>query len=104
MIADYETPPQKELSRDLDSQLKPNITFLRQCRVLSVSMGNAIRFVKAKINALPHAVKEKEAKKQLMNDIDTYVHHNIVLAARQISITARQKLRDKGEVVLTYGR
>ena len=104
MIADYVTPAQKELSRDLDSQLKPNITFLRQCRMLSVSMGNAIRFLKAKINALPNTLNEKEAKKKLMAEIDTYVHHNIVLAARQISITARQKLRDRGEVVLTYGR
>jgi hypothetical protein len=48
VIEDYETPPQKELSRDLDARLKPYITFLRQCRPLSVSMGNAIRFLKAK--------------------------------------------------------
>jgi len=48
VIEDYVTPPQKELSRDLDAKLKPYITFLRQCRPLSVSMGNAIRFLKAK--------------------------------------------------------
>ena len=38
----------KELHRDLDSTLKPLITFLRQCRTLSVSMGNAIRFLKGR--------------------------------------------------------
>ena len=48
VIKDYTTPPQKELARDLDARLKPYITFLRQCRTLSVSMGNAIRFLKAK--------------------------------------------------------
>ena len=48
VISDYVTPPQKELHRDLDSTLKPLITFLRQCRTLSVSMGNAIRFLKAR--------------------------------------------------------
>ena len=26
VIADYTTPPQKELSRDLEAKLKPNIT------------------------------------------------------------------------------
>ncbi len=46
VIGDYVTPPQKELSRDLDSRLKPYITFLKQCRPPSVSMGNAIRFLK----------------------------------------------------------
>ena len=27
VIADYTTPPQKELSRDLEAKLKPNITY-----------------------------------------------------------------------------
>ena len=103
VIADYETPPDKELARDLDSQLKPYITFLRQCRTLSVSMGNAIRFLKSKINTLPQGISDKEAKKKLIEDIDTFVHHNVRLAARQVSITAQKKMRDSGEVILTYG-
>ena len=58
VISDYVTPPQKELHRDLDSTLKPLITFLRQCRTLSVSMGNAIRFLKARQGCLCIASKK----------------------------------------------
>ena len=43
VIRDYVTPEDKEMSRDLDATIKPYITFLKQCRTLSVSMGNAIR-------------------------------------------------------------
>jgi translation initiation factor eIF-2B subunit delta len=36
--------PGPELYRDIDNLIKPNITFLKQCRPLSISMQNAIRF------------------------------------------------------------
>ena len=96
------TPPQKELSRDLDAKLKPYITFLRQCRTLSVSMGNAIRFLKARINGLEPGLSDAEAKEILLEAIESFVHENVVLAAKQIAITAREKIRD-GDVILTYG-
>lgn len=102
VIRDYVTPPQKELSRDLDSKLKPYITFLRQCRTLSVSMGNAIRFLKARINGLEPGLADQEAKEILLEAIESFVHENVVLAAKQIAITAREKIRD-GDVILTYG-
>ena len=51
-IQDYTTPVNTELSRDLNDKLKPQITFLKECRPISVSMGNAIRFLKSKINGL----------------------------------------------------
>ena len=35
--------PGPELYRDIDNLIKPNITFLKQCRPLSISMQNAIR-------------------------------------------------------------
>ncbi|XP_059088141.1 translation initiation factor eIF-2B subunit delta-like isoform X2 [Tigriopus californicus] len=102
VIRDYSTPPHKDLPRDLDSRIKPYITFLRQCRPLSLSMGNAIRFLKTKINALDPSLPEDEAKEQLLDSIDNYVHENIVLAAKQISITAREKIRN-GDVIMIYG-
>ena len=60
VILDYVTPPQKELHRDLDKTIEPLIIFLRQCRTLSVSMGNAIRFLKAR---------------QVINDVRVKVHN-----------------------------
>eukprot|EP00095_Tigriopus_kingsejongensis_P006818 maker-scaffold82_size396747-snap-gene-1.15 protein:Tk06818 transcript:maker-scaffold82_size396747-snap-gene-1.15-mRNA-1 annotation:"translation initiation factor eif-2b subunit delta-like isoform 1" len=102
VIKDYSTPPQKDLPRDLDSRIKPYITFLRQCRTLSVSMGNAIRFLKSKINGLDPAMPEDEAKEKLLEAIDNYVFENIVLAAKQISITACEKIRN-GDVIMIFG-
>jgi translation initiation factor eIF-2B subunit delta len=101
MIGDYVTPPQKELSRDLDAKIKPHIIFLRQCRTLSVSMGNAIRFLKSKINSLQPGVSDEEAKEELCRAIDDFVDC-IALAGTQIAITAGEKIRD-GDVILTYG-
>lgn len=101
-IEDYITPESCELSRDLNDKLKPQITFLKECRPNSVSMGNAIRSLKSRIQAVPTGVSEVEAKKELLTWIDEYVCHNVVLAAEQIAITACKKICD-GDVILTYG-
>eukprot|EP00093_Oithona_nana_P011931 11931.XXX_299268_296934_1 [CDS] Oithona nana genome sequencing. len=101
-ICDYTTPENSELSRDLNDKLKPQITFLKECRPISVSMGNAIRFIKSRINAVPNGTSEIDAKEGLMETIDEFVQHNIILAAEQIAITACEKICD-GDVILTYG-
>jgi translation initiation factor eIF-2B subunit delta len=47
VFADYQTPPGNSLARHLTSHhLSPQIEFLKSCRPLSVSMGNAIRYLK----------------------------------------------------------
>lgn len=47
VIADYHTPPGNSLARHLTNHhLSPQIEFLKSCRPLSVSMGNAIRHLK----------------------------------------------------------
>ena len=102
VVQDYTTPVNSELSRDFNDKLKPQITYLKECRPLSVSMGNAIRFLKSKINAIPSGTPDEQAKDILKETIDEYIHHNIELAAEQISITACEKIRD-GDVILTYG-
>jgi translation initiation factor eIF-2B subunit delta len=50
VIADYTTPEGKSLSRDLTHYLNGLINFLVECRPLSVSMGNAIKFLKLRIS------------------------------------------------------
>ena len=101
-IEDYTTPTSCELSRDLNDKLKPQITFLKECRPNSISMGNAIRSLKSRIQAVPTGVSETEAKGDLIRWVDEYVDHNVVLAAEQIAITACEKICD-GDVILTYG-
>ncbi|XP_054847762.1 translation initiation factor eIF-2B subunit delta [Eublepharis macularius] len=102
VIGDYTTPANEELSRDLVNKLKPYISFLNQCRPLSASMGNAIKFLKKEISGLPGSMREEEAKGVLQEAIDKYVREKIVLAAEAISKSAFEKIND-GDVILVYG-
>ncbi|CAI7934846.1 translation initiation factor eIF-2B subunit delta [Podarcis lilfordi] len=102
VIGDYTTPANEELSRDLVNKLKPYISFLNQCRPLSASMGNAIKFLKKEISALPASMREEEAKRDLQEAIDRYEREKIVLAAEAISKSALEKIND-GDVILIYG-
>ncbi|NXQ88454.1 EI2BD factor, partial [Nyctibius grandis] len=102
LIRDYSTPPNEELSRDLVAKLKPHISFLNQCRPLSASMGNAIKFLKKEISGLPDTLREEEAKEKLQDTIDKYLREKILLAAEAISRSAFEKINDN-DVILVYG-
>ncbi|KAJ9568269.1 hypothetical protein OSB04_004235, partial [Centaurea solstitialis] len=102
VIEDYSTPPEKPLARDLTAKLNSSVSFLIECRPLSISMGNAIRFLKARIAKITLAQTEAEAKTSLCSDIDRYINEKIVLADKVIVQHAVTKIRD-GDVLLTYG-
>uniref|UniRef100_A0A8C1CUF5 Translation initiation factor eIF2B subunit delta n=2 Tax=Cyprinus carpio TaxID=7962 RepID=A0A8C1CUF5_CYPCA len=85
VIQDYSTPPNEELSRDLVNKLSPYISFLSQCRPLSASMGNAIKYIKKEISNIPSQCKEEEAKGKLQACIDSYINEKIILASEAIS-------------------
>ncbi|MBN3314412.1 EI2BD factor, partial [Atractosteus spatula] len=102
VIHDYTTPPNEELSRDLVNKLKPYISFLNQCRPLSASMGNAIKYLKKEISNISSQCKEEEAKSKLLSCIDRYIEEKIHLAAKAISKSAFEKISD-GDVILVYG-
>ncbi|XP_076004838.1 translation initiation factor eIF2B subunit delta [Genypterus blacodes] len=102
VIRDYATPPNEELSRDLVNKLKPYISFLNQCRPLSASMGNAIKYIKKEISNIPNQCKEEEAKSKLLKGIDCYINEKIVLAAKAIAKSSIEKISD-GDVILIYG-
>lgn len=102
VIKDYSTPPEKSLTRDLTAKLGSYISFLIECRPLSMSMGNAIRFLKSRIAKLPLSLSESEAKESLFSDIDRFINEKIVLADKVIVRHAASKVRD-GDVLLTYG-
>ncbi|RLN19749.1 translation initiation factor eIF-2B subunit delta isoform X1 [Panicum miliaceum] len=101
-IKDYTTPPNKTLSRDLTAKVSSYVSFLIECRPLSISMGNAIRFLKNRIAKLPHTLSESEAKASLQSDIDRFINEKIVLADKAIVSHAITKVRDN-DVLLTYG-
>ncbi|OMO83091.1 Initiation factor 2B-related protein [Corchorus olitorius] len=101
-IKDYCTPPEKTLIRDLTSKISSFVSFLIECRPLSISMGNAIRFLKNRIAKLPLVLSESEAKAALCSDIDRFINEKIVVADKVIVGHAATKIRD-GDVLLTYG-
>ncbi|KAK8954068.1 hypothetical protein KSP39_PZI002904 [Platanthera zijinensis] len=101
-IVDYSTPPEKAFARDLTSKIGSYVSFLIECRPLSVSMGNAIRFLKNRIAKLQHDMPESEAKAQLISDIDHFIDEKIVIAGKVIVQHAVTKIKD-GDVLLIYG-
>ncbi|XP_062150528.1 uncharacterized protein LOC133859215 isoform X2 [Alnus glutinosa] len=101
-LKDYSTPPEKTLSRDLTAKLSSYVSFLIECRPLSISMGNAIRFLKSHIAKLPLTLSESEAKASLQSDIYNFINEKIILADKVIVNHAVTKIRD-GDVLLTYG-
>ena len=101
-IKDYSTPPEKTLPRDLTAKIGSYVSFLIECRPLSISMGNAIRFLKNRIAKLPLSLSESEAKTNLHSDIDRFINEKIIIADKVIVKHAVTKISD-GDVLLIYG-
>ena len=123
VISNYKTPEGKSLRRDLEPYLTPSIDFLvlfpffyfsyffvnfpicqisttqENCRIPSLSMKNAINWLKDKIANSPEMI-EDEAKKYLLGEIDSYITERIVVA-QFIADVGITKIVD-GDVVLTY--
>jgi translation initiation factor eIF-2B subunit delta len=100
-IVDYHTPPSKSMRDDLLSKLKPLVRFLIDARPQSLSMGNAIRYVKMRISKLPLTMSESRAKDALRSDIDVFIQERIEFADEVIASHGASKISD-GDVVLTY--
>ncbi|KAK9091157.1 hypothetical protein Sjap_024334 [Stephania japonica] len=100
-IRDYSTPPEKTLNRDLTSKIGSFVSFLIECRPLSISMGNAIRFLKNCITNSPLSLSDSEAKSGLLSGIDRFINEKVTSADQAIVKHAVSKIRD-GDVLLTY--
>ncbi|XP_050375981.1 probable translation initiation factor eIF-2B subunit delta [Argentina anserina] len=101
-ISDYSTPPKKTLVRDLTAKISSYVSFFIECRPLSISMGNAVRFIKSRVAKLPLSLSESEAKSTLCSEIDRFLNDKIIVADKVIVNHAATKIRD-GDVLLTYG-
>ena len=49
VLQDYHVPQGKVMNQHLTSQLNMAIHFIVECRPLSISMGNAIKFLKVQV-------------------------------------------------------
>lgn len=83
--------------------LSHQIEYLASCRPLSISMGNAIRWLKLEVSNIDIDTPEAEAKKDLCDRIDRHIEEKVTAADEVISTTAAEKIRD-GDVIMTYAK
>ena len=103
-IQAYTTPVGTSLARHMTSHyLSPQIDFLKSCRPISESMGNAIRWLKKLIVEIDPSTAEQEAKDDLREKIDTFIRERITVTDQAIAASASQQIRN-GSVVLTYAK
>ncbi|RWS16490.1 translation initiation factor eIF-2B subunit delta-like isoform X2 [Dinothrombium tinctorium] len=102
LIKDYETPPQKELSRDLKEVLDKCKEFLDKCRPLSISMCNAMKMLKMHLTKITPQVSDKQAKENLISAINEFIHQEIELALDAMSDYVLEKINSE-DVILTFG-
>ncbi|KAI4142596.1 MAG: hypothetical protein L6R39_004876 [Caloplaca ligustica] len=103
VIDAYTTPPGTSLPRHLTIHLSAQIDYLVSCRPLSVSMGNAIRWLKLLISRIDPDTPESEAKSHLCSAIDSFIRERITVAGQAIASSACSKIQD-GDVILTFAK
>jgi translation initiation factor eIF-2B subunit delta len=99
-VRDYTPPARGTLAHDFETHLKPHLQFLIDCRPLTVSMANAIKYFKVQIS-LTLGKELNDARLSLVDTTEAYIHERIVLADKLISQNAAKKIAD-GDVVMTY--
>ena len=101
VIRDFRVEASRVLRDDLLQRMKPWIRFLSDCRPLSVSMGNAIRFLKLKIGKLSPTLEEDSARRLLCDEIRGFIRGRITLADEVIVSSALERISD-GDTIMTY--
>lgn len=101
-IQAYTTPIGTSLARHMTSHfLSPQIDFLKTCRPISESQGNAIRFLKKLIVEIDPSVEESQAKSYLCEQIDIFIRDRITVTDQAIAASARTQIKPNS-VVLTF--
>ena len=70
---------------------------------MSVSMGNAIRWLKVQISAVDVSTPESRAKSDLCSAIDNFIQEKITLADKVIARKANERIKD-GDTILTFAK
>ena len=101
VIRTFKVEPNRVLRDDLLQRLKPWVRFLSDCRPLSASMGNAIRFLKMKIAKLSPQEDEEGARRIVCDEIQGFIRGRITLADEVIVSSCVERISD-GECIMTY--
>lgn len=102
IISDYKTPANTTLSRHLTGHLSHQIEYLKCSRPLSVSMGNAIRWLKQEISHISIDTPEEDAKNRLISSIEDFIREKIDLSDQLIIENSAHHITE-GCTVLTFG-
>lgn len=102
IIEGYVTPANTTLQRHLTGHLSHQIEYLKSARPLSVSMGNAIRWLKQEISHISLDLSDIEAKEILCEKIDDFIKEKIDLSDRVIIETASKHINNES-TILTFG-
>ncbi|TID19061.1 IF-2B-domain-containing protein [Venturia nashicola] len=104
VIQSYTTPTGHALARHfIPHCLSPQIEYLKSCRTISVSMGNAIRILKDAIANVDPSTSDERAKADLCECIDTFLRERITAADELIAKTAADKISE-GDVIITFAK
>lgn len=60
VISDYQTPAEKDFSRGFEVVLADLMMYLDNCRLSSVSMTNAVKYLKSHLTQLPNNISDHE--------------------------------------------
>ncbi|KAF6010607.1 hypothetical protein HII12_002848 [Brettanomyces bruxellensis] len=101
VIKSYKTPQGTSLQRNLTSHLSHQIEYLKTGRPLSISMGNAIRWLKQRISLVPIDMSDDDGKKMLLDEIDQFIKEKIVYSDRVIAEYASRHIQNNFKI-LTY--
>lgn len=102
-IGDYCLPEDQVFSRDLQKKLQPQIRFLIDCRPQSISMGNAISYLKMCISKIPNEIDESEGKESVIQSIDAFLQERIFFAHRIIAKNGIARIHEN-DIILVYSR
>ncbi|GMM31283.1 translation initiation factor eIF2B subunit delta [Martiniozyma asiatica (nom. inval.)] len=102
VISSYITPEGTSLQRNLTSHLSHQIEYLKTGRPLSVSMGNAIRWLKQRISVIPITTDDATAKQLLVEQINDFIIEKIIAADDVIINYAAPHITNNSRI-LTFG-
>eukprot|EP00771_Trimastix_marina_P001783 gnl/Trimastix_PCT/2886.p1 GENE.gnl/Trimastix_PCT/2886~~gnl/Trimastix_PCT/2886.p1 ORF type:complete len:468 (+),score=150.18 gnl/Trimastix_PCT/2886:65-1468(+) len=102
VVADYTTPPNRAIAFELPKALNAQYQCLARCRAPSIGMGNAYNSLAQRVTQIPPDVLEHEAKRTLLEHIESWEQTRITRAVDNIVATGVERIED-GDVVLTYG-
>lgn len=102
VIRDYQTPPNKSLSWDLDKYLRLQVQHLVDCRPHCIGMGNLIKQLRYFISNIPPDTNEAIAKKDILERLHSFFEDRIQFARENIGNLVTNVIHDN-DVILTFG-